>query len=48
MRLGDYILLLSMTLNTCALFAYLWQGHYWQSLYWLCALGLNVSLLNMK
>jgi len=48
MRLGDYIVCLSITLNASAMVAYGWQGHYAQTLYWLCALGLNVSLLWMK
>jgi hypothetical protein len=48
MRLGDYILFLSMSLNTCALFAYLYQGHYAQAAYWFAALQLNLSLLWMK
>jgi len=47
-RYGDYIVCLSITLNASAMIAYLWQGHYAQTLYWLCALGLNVSLLWMR
>ena len=39
MRLGDYIVLLSMTLNAlaCALYAY--QRHGWNVFYFLCALA---------
>ena len=48
MRLGDYIVLLSITLNTCAMLAYLWQGHWAQAVYWCAALQLNLALLWMK
>lgn len=48
MRLGDYVLFVSMTLNLCALLAYLYQQHYAQALYWFAALQLNLSLLWMK
>ena len=48
MRLGDYILCLSMILNTSALVAYLYQGHYAQAAYWFAALQLNYWLMGMK
>lgn len=48
MRLGDYILCLSMTLNTGAMLAYAWQGHWAQAAYWLAALQLNFALLWMR
>lgn len=48
MRLGDYVLFLSMSLNFCAMCAYAYQQHYVQAFYWLAALQLNLSLLWMK
>lgn len=48
MRLGDYILCLSLTLNACAMCAYLYQRHYAQAFYWLAALQLNLSLIFMR
>ncbi len=48
MRLGDYVLFISMTLNICACAAYLYQRHYAQAFYWGAALQLNLSLLWMK
>ena len=48
MRLGDYILCLSMTLNVCAMLAYAWQRHWAQAAYWAAALQLNLALLWMK
>ena len=48
MRLGDWILCLSMTLNASQMLAYGYQGHWAQSAYWCAALQLNFSLLWMK
>ena len=48
MRLGDYILCLSMTLNVCAMLAYAYQRHWAQAAYWAAALQLNFALLWMK
>ena len=48
MRLGDYILVLSITLNLLALCAYAYQKHYAQAFFWAAALQLNLSLLFMK
>lgn len=48
MRIGDYIVMLSMTLNVSAACAYAYQGHWWNVLYWAAAFGLNLSLVNLK
>lgn len=48
MRLGDYIVAISMTLNGSAMCAYLYQGHYKQAGYWFAALQLNYWLMGMK
>ena len=48
MRLGDYILCLSMILNLCALVTYAYQRHWAQAAYWACAMGLNFSLMHMR
>lgn len=45
MRLGDWVITISMTLNFLAMCAYAYQGHWANSLYWLAALLLNASLL---
>ena len=47
-RYGDYILCLSITLNASMVLAYLWQGYWAQSMYWVGALTINLSLLWMK
>ena len=44
-RYGDYIVLLSMTLNASACLAYLAQGYYWPSLYWAAAFTINLTVL---
>lgn len=48
MRLGDYIVLLSILLNTSACLAYLYQGHWANAVYWGAALQLNLALLWLK
>jgi hypothetical protein len=45
MRLGDYILCLSILLNFSAMCAYAWQGHWHLAWYWLAALNLNAAIL---
>ena len=45
MRLGDWIVGLSMTLNFCAMVAYAYQGVWHMAWYWLAALQLNAALL---
>ena len=45
MRLGDYILCASMTLNVLAMAAYAWQGVWHLAWYWLAALQLNAAIL---
>lgn len=47
-RWGDWIVLISATLNTVALLAYLLQGYYVQALYWTGALLINLSVLRMR
>mgnify|MGYP001559065645 CR=1 FL=1 len=47
-RYGDYILCLNLALNVSAMVAYGYQHHWSQSFYWLCVMGLNLSLLHMK
>ena len=48
MRLGDYVLCLSMILNLTAACAYGYQGHWRQVGYWLSALSLNYFLMLMR
>jgi len=45
MRLGDYILCASMTLNVLAMVAYAYQGVWHLAWYWLAALQLNAAIL---
>ena len=45
MRWGDYIVVLSLTLNSTACLAYLAQGHKIPALYWLGAACINVAVL---
>lgn len=48
MRLGDWILCVSMGLNVLAALAYAYQG-YWQNVwYWLSVLSLNAALMGMR
>jgi hypothetical protein len=47
-RWGDYIVIISASLNACALLAYLIEGYYVQSVYWLGALLINLSVMRMK
>jgi len=48
MRLGDYILGVSMALNVLAAGAYAYQGHWRQVGYWVAVLQLNFWLMRMK
>lgn len=48
MRLGDWIVGLSMTLNFSAMCAYAWQGHWRNAGYWFAALQLNYWIMRMK
>ena len=45
MRLGDYILCASMTLNVLAMGAYAWEGVWHQAYYWMAVLQLNAAIL---
>lgn len=45
MRWGDYILCVSIVLNSSMVLAYLFQGFYAQACYWAGALTINLSLL---
>ena len=47
-RWGDYILMVSMTLNGSMAVVYLAQGHWRQAGYWFAALQLNYWLMGMK
>jgi hypothetical protein len=47
-RLGDWIVCLSMGLNVLAALAYAWEGHWKQVGYWLAVLQLNYFLMRMK
>lgn len=48
MRLGDYVVILSMTLNGSAMLAYAAQGHWKNAGYWFAAMQLNYWLMGMK
>jgi hypothetical protein len=48
MRLGDYVLCISMTLNGSMAVLYAYQGHWSQAGYWFAALQLNFWLMGMK
>ncbi len=48
MRLGDYVLCLSMTLIGSMTILYAYQGHWSQAGYWFAALQLNYWLMGMK
>lgn len=45
---GDYFVYGLVTLNAGACLVYAWEGQWVKSFYWLCVIGLNVSLLRMK
>jgi hypothetical protein len=48
MRLGDYIICISMALNFLALVAYAWQGHWRNAVYFFGAFVINASLVGMR
>lgn len=48
MRLGDYIIFISITLNLLALIAYAYQGHWRNAVYFFGAFVINASLIGMK
>ena len=48
MRLGDWILVVSMGLNLAAGCAYAYQGQWKNVGYWLAALQLNYWLMQMR
>jgi hypothetical protein len=45
---ADYFVYALMTLNAGACLWYGYEGQYVKSLYWLCVIGLNWSLVRMK
>jgi len=48
MRIGDYVLVVSMALNVAAALAYAWQGHWRNVGYWVAVLQLNFWLMRMR
>jgi|GEM_PF-2666215 len=48
MRLGDWILCVSMVLNVAAGAAYAYQGHWRNVGYWFAVLQLNYWLMQMR
>ena len=48
MRIGDYVVLVSMSLNVTAAVAYAWQGHWLNVFYWLAALQINFCAMRMR
>lgn len=48
MRIGDYIVSVSLGLNLCALVAYAWQGHWRNVVYFLGAALINGSIVGMR
>lgn len=48
MRIGDWVLCLSMGLNVAAGAAYAAQGHWKNVGYWLSVLSLNYFLMQMR
>lgn len=48
MRIGDYVLVISMVLNVAAAVAYAAQGHWKNVGYWLSVLSLNYFLMQMR
>lgn len=48
MRIGDYVLAVSMVLNVFAGLAYASQGHWRNVGYWFAVLQLNFWLMQMK
>lgn len=45
---GDYFVYALIALNFGACVAYVWQGVWVKAFYWLCVVGLNWCLLQMK
>ena len=45
---GDYFVYALIALNAGAMVFYGWDGNWNKALYWLCVIGLNVSILRMK
>lgn len=48
MRLGDWIVCVSLSLNVLALVAYAWQGYWLNALYFFGAMLINASLIGMR
>lgn len=48
MRLGDYVVMVSMSLNVLVALAYAWQGHWLNVWYWLAALQINWCAMRMR
>lgn len=48
MRVGDYVLAISMALNVAAGVAYAYQGHWRNVGYWFAVLQLNYWLMQMR
>lgn len=48
MRLGDYVVVVSMALNASAMVAYAAQGQWRNAGYWFAALQLNYWVMGMK
>lgn len=48
MRLGDYVVLVSMSLNLLAALAYARQGHWLNVFYWLAALQIIVCAMRLR
>lgn len=48
MRLGDWILCISMTLNVAAMLAYAYEGHWRNVGYWFGVMQINFWLMRMR
>lgn len=45
---GDYFVVALIALNAGAMVSYGWAGNWNKAVYWLCVVGLNITLLRMK
>lgn len=45
MRMGDWVVSISVTLNLAAMLAYAWQGHWPYVLYFSGAVAINAAII---
>ena len=46
--IGDYFVMILMSLNAGAAITYGWQGQWWKCVYWVSACVLNLCILKLR